>query len=263
MDLKGKNIVVTRSPEQALPFIREIEKHGGQALLFPTLLARPSDNNEEKSNILQRLGQYHWIIFASENAARYFWSETKENSFSLKRAKIAVVGPKTAAKLQELGVRTDLLPTRYSVAGLLDSLKKENLKNKNILLPVSNLSPPELAWGLTKMGARVHTVVFYQIIPNPNFKKQQFQSLLNHQLIQVITFFSPSSFIFLGRLMGDSIFPLLKKHKVALAAIGPTTAEAIYSVGLPVHILPERSTGEDMVKAIVRYFKKRENNEEQ
>jgi|Deesub1362B_J571_1020462.scaffolds.fasta_scaffold00002_136 uroporphyrinogen-III synthase len=262
MELEGKSIVVTRSPDQAPPFLREIERRGGKALLFPTLLAQASDNKEEKKNILKRLDQFHWIVFSSENAVRYFWAETKKNSLSLAQNKIAVVGPKTATTLQRLGIQIDLIPTKYSAAGLLDSLKKENMKGKDILLPVSNLTRPELAVGLKKLGARVHTAVFYQIVPNPGFKKERLEHLIKHQYIQAITFFSPSSFTFLVRLMGDSTYDLLKNHNIALAAIGPTTAKVIRSAGLPIHIQPVKSTVDDMVQAIIQYFRKRESHEE-
>lgn len=259
MELKGLNIVITRSPSQAQSFKEKIEKLGGNALLFPTLITQETDKTDKRNYALKNIAHYQWIIFNSENAVRYFWKETRDYFFTSYKNQVAAVGEKTAKILQKLGIKVNLIPLNFSAEGLLKVLEKEDVTGKEILLPVSNLTHPELADGLRALGAKVHAVEFYQTIPNPNFDAVRLKFLIQHRNVHVITHFSPSSFKFLIDLMGPSTIDLLKKNNVALAAIGPSTAKAIHRAGLTVDIQPEKSTMEYMIQAIIKYFENKNN----
>ncbi|NOX89931.1 MAG: uroporphyrinogen-III synthase [Calditrichaeota bacterium] len=255
MELQGRNIVITRAAKQAQGLIRNIELNGGHAWPFPTLVIKATDKTDERNLAIKQLKQYHWIIFSSENAVKYFWAAAQDDFFSAYKNKIAAVGSKTAEVLDKLGIRVDLVPKKFSAKALVEAFNGKRIKGKNILLPVSNLTGNELTDGLSSLGANVHPVEFYQTIPNPDFNSSRLKLLIERGRVHCITFFSPSSFHFMLQLMGDSFLDTLNKSGVAIAAIGPTTAKAIKESGLTVDIQPEKSTAEKMVQAIIAYFR--------
>lgn len=77
---------------------------------------------------------YDWLVFTSPNGVRVFLDKMKEERRDLRTLcdkKIAVVGPGTAAVLQEAGLYADYMPGVYDVAhlaqGLADRMQTEQM----------------------------------------------------------------------------------------------------------------------------------------
>ncbi len=249
MELNGKTIVVTRAREQAKNFVQLIEERGGKALIFPTVAFKAATENIGK--VLGNAQRFNWIVFSSANAVRFFDLQWLKNS----SIKVAAVGKKTAHILQKNNINVDLVPNDYSASGLLSAFKTMKVNNQTFLLPGSNLSRNDLKEGLTGLGATVQSVVVYHTVPNQNFPTEKFLNLLKQNAIDVITFFSPSAFRFLLDLTGGKILNFIQEPRVAIAAIGETTAHAIQNAGVAVAIKAQVSTGEGLVQAMVDYFK--------
>jgi uroporphyrinogen-III synthase len=71
--------------------------------------------------------------------------------------------------------------------------------------------------------------------------------------VDVISFFSPSAIENMRTEFGDELLTRLGA-KAALAAVGPVTAAALRSAGLPVAIEAPLATAESMAAAIGNYF---------
>ena len=71
--------------------------------------------------------------------------------------------------------------------------------------------------------------------------------------MDVISFFSPSAVENLRADLGEAQFARLGTH-VAVAVVGPVTAAALQSAGLPVAIEAPLATAESMATAIANYF---------
>jgi uroporphyrinogen-III synthase len=71
--------------------------------------------------------------------------------------------------------------------------------------------------------------------------------------VDVISIFSPSAIENMRAELGEELLSRIAT-KVALAAVGPVTAAALRSAGLPVAIEAPLATAESMAAAIANYF---------
>lgn len=252
--LENKNIVITRSENQAGGLVTQIEALGGRAIIFPTIKIRDADSWQICDNALRNIDAFDWIVFTSANAVYYFYQRAEKFMVRGMRAKIAAVGKKTADALARNGLTVDLEPEDFSARGLLAEFEKHDLTGKRILLPTSSLSHDELSDGLREKGAAVERIEVYQTLPNDALDAEGMTRWIKNGEVDCLTFFSPSAFDFFVELMGEPVIELLKEGSVAIAAIGPTTAKAIEKRKLAVAIQPDRSTEEDLVRALSIFY---------
>ena len=105
------------------------------------------------------------------------------------------------------------------------------------------------------MGAYVESLIVYENKPNVKSDKKKISEQLKSDQIDFLTFFSPSAFdAFLVLLSEDVIAEIINK-KIALAVIGPSTAQAVKMYNLPVAVLSKKSTEEDLIQGIITYIK--------
>lgn len=255
--LLGHSIVVTRAREQASSLVHALAVLGAHVLECPGIAIEPMDNYEACDAAIARLGEYAWIIFTSVNGVKYFWQRLGAaglDSRSLGPARLAAIGPATAAALEQKGIRPDLVPPTYvaeSVAAALLKAEGDRISGLRILLPraqkARNVLPDELA----RAGALVDVTPVYKAVPVAR-GVEEVRLALEEGRLDCVTFGSSSTVEnFLAELPAEE----LRLHpETALAAIGPVTARTLRSHGLEPAIQPEHFTIPELVHAIVKYF---------
>jgi len=116
---------------------------------------------------LKRLNTFDWLIFRSANGVRFFFQRLHaigSDARALASIKVAAIGKTTAKSLSEFGIQADMCPETESSAGLLEKFGTLKIKNKNVLLPQSEIGSFELYDGLVEMGATVEKLPIYKII---------------------------------------------------------------------------------------------------
>jgi len=255
MSLAGKTIVVTRDVSQAKPFVSLLEKQGALVILFPTIKLEDSENTELIRDSVKNISKYHWIIFTSAIAIRFYMKHIDSNK--LEKLKIACVGNKTAEELSLYNLNADLIPKIFTSENLLKEMKNLDLKDKKVFIPCSSLSNDFLKNGLEKEGAIVEQVVVYKNEPYDNPDKLELQNLIANNKIDCLTFFSPSAVNSFVQIVDDEYIDWIKKQNVPIAVIGSTTEKAVINLRLNPTIKPVESDNGTMVEALVKYF---ENN---
>ena len=71
--------------------------------------------------------------------------------------------------------------------------------------------------------------------------------------IDLVTFASPSAVRHFAALFPEETMRAIE-CRTAFAAIGPVTASALQSAGMPARVVAEHSTMEALLEAIIRYF---------
>jgi uroporphyrinogen III methyltransferase/synthase len=164
--------------------------------------------------------------------------------------KLCAIGPVTAAKLAEYGLRADYLPTDYSSEAIVRGFSTKELSGSKILLPRADIAPARLAKELEKLGAIVDSVSVYRTVQG--FKAQEFSQRLKERQLDLITFTSSSTVNNFIKGLGGDYQSLLAGVK--LACIGPVTAGTVKEWGLPVAITAEEYTVAGLMEAIIAYF---------
>ncbi|MCX8117370.1 MAG: uroporphyrinogen-III synthase [Desulfobacterota bacterium] len=255
--LSGKTILVTRAREQSADFASRLERLGAEVIPLPMIEIVPPRSWEGMDRAISSLRSYDWIIFTSVNGVAFFFDRLKEmgkTPRSLSKARICAIGPATAEALRKRGVRVEYIPKQFVAESILRGLKRKGIEGKRILLARAERAREVLPEGLQSMGARVDQVEAYRTV-KPKGASIRLKKLLGQRKVDVVTFTSSSTVHhFIDLLKGEEVPALLKG--VAIACIGPVTAESAREAGLRVHIQPEVYTIPALTRAIERYFRR-------
>jgi uroporphyrinogen-III synthase len=252
--LEGKRIVVTRAAEQARDLTARLESMGATVLLFPAVSFSEPTDTAELDRAIRSLSAFDWILFTSANAARFFAGRCRKLGVQPsrgERCRCAAVGTATASSVTAEGFSVDHVAQEFTGAALARELSK-TLAGKKILLPRSERARRDLPNALRAAGAEVIEVVAYHTGGVSAIDPGVLQAIRDLQ-VDVISFFSPSAIENMRDEFGEALLKSVGE-KVALAAVGPVTAEALRQEGLPVAIEAPHATAESMAEAIAGYF---------
>ncbi|WP_456388627.1 uroporphyrinogen-III C-methyltransferase [Desulfolithobacter sp.] len=255
--LFGKQVVVTRTREQASELVALLEENGADCLEYSTIHIEPVADTSEVDAALGTIDTYDWLLFTSINAVTWFFKRLYELKMDTRdlRCKIAVVGRATADELVRYGIRADLVPEKFTGEGLAEALIKEGVRGTRILLPRALEAREVLPQRLTEAGAEVQVAPVYQNVP-PQGRKEELREQLQRGMIDLITFTSSSTVHNFLTMIDARDHEELQRlmDGVTIAAIGPITARTVTDAGLKVDIQPERHTISDMIRAIVNHY---------
>ncbi len=253
--LAGKKILITRAREQSGDFAAQLKKRGAEVIEFPTIEVVPPLRWEEVDRAVDRLKSYDWIIFTSANGVNFFWQRMKERGKRLhlpSSLNVCAIGPATARQLKEKRVPVHSIPEKFVAESILERFEKMSIKGKRILLARAKKARDILPKGLRKMGAEVDVVAVYRTV-RPRGGSKRLEKLLAEGKIDVITFTSSSTVTHFAELVKTEDLKKLLKG-VAIACIGPVTANTAKEWGLKVQVQPKQYTIPHLTRAIAEYF---------
>jgi uroporphyrinogen III methyltransferase / synthase len=251
--LSGKRIVVTRATEQAGELARLLAGSGAEVVLAPMVRFVEAEDTSGLDHAIARFKEFDWLLFTSANAVRFFLNRCRAVGYWPLPAgpRIAAVGPATRAAVEAEGLQTSLTPRESSGAALAAEFGAE-WKDKQVLVPRSDLAGTELPDRLRGAGAAVTAVIAYRTA-DPEALDPAQVALLRQGPADAITFFSPSAFRNFAGVVGDEALCRMCA-RVAFAAVGPTTAAAIRGAGVPVAVEALEATAASLVTELDRYF---------
>lgn len=252
--LFGKRVLVTRARAQASNLSSLLAKQGAEIIEFPAIEIQPPKSYQKLDQAIEEIAEYDWIVFTSVNGVDYFSDRLvlKDRDWrDLKGLKICAIGPKTAERLSELGLKIDYVPPEYRAEGIIEGLKERDIAGKKILLARAAVARDILPGELEALGAKVTVAPTYQTVI-PKVDQVGTESLLQGDKIDLITFTSSSTvknFKKLWESLGDTdIFA-----KALTACIGPITANTAKEEGFLIDIQAKEYTIEGLVQAILDY----------
>jgi uroporphyrinogen III methyltransferase/synthase len=251
--LMGRGVVITRPEAQADEFAALLTARGARVLRFPTIAIAPPERWDALDAALARLATYAWIVFTSANGVRFFFHHLRETGGDirdLKGIRLATIGPATAATLEAMGLKVDLVPASFLSEGVVAAFAGQDVAGKAVLLPRAAEARDVIPEGLAKMGATCDVATVYRTVRS-DWKKEELAAWLADGKVDVITFTSPSTLTHFRDIMGPE-FRL--PPAVRIACIGPVTAAAVKCAGLPVDILQETYTIPGLVAALEAHF---------
>ncbi len=254
--LFGRRVVVTRPREQAGELARTLEDAGAEVVSFPTIALAPPADPAPLDRAAAAAAGYDWIVFTSANGVRAFFARFAAQGRDVRelaRARLAAIGPETAAELDRRMLRPAVVPREYRAEGLLDALAGEDLRGRRILLPRAAGARPVLPDTLAARGATVDEVIAYRAVPPPDADVPGLRAALAAGSIDALTFTSSSTVRHFVELVGQGRVAALER--VVVACIGPVTAETARDAGLQVHVCPRDYTAAALAAALVDHFR--------
>ena len=259
--LFGKRIVVTRTREQASELTAGLEEAGADCLEYSTINIEPADSYEVLDGELERLKEYHWILFSSLNGIKYFFKRLFAKGMDardLKGPAIAVVGKSTADTLLEYGINADMIPSTFTSEGLAESLLDQGVEGRNILIPRASKAREVLPETLRGAGAQVTVAPVYKNVP-PQGRKDALREELEAGRVSMVTFTSSSTVRNFLTMVDAADQEELKQllNGVNIAAIGPITAKTVTDNGLTVDVQPSVHLISEMIQAIIDFYQQK------
>ncbi len=253
--LLGKRIVVTRARQQASDLTRRLHGLGAECLEFPTIMVVAPNDLAALDNAVQNLTNYDWIVFTSVNGVKFFFDHLfgkNKDVRALSHLHTAAIGPATADKLFEHGLKSDIVPQNYRAEAVVDAFRKISLKGKKILLPRAKEARPILPVELRKMGAEVDEVTTY-LTKKPPVNTDLLIKHLEEKNIDLVTFTSSSTVQNFKDLLPPETAEQLIQG-ITFASIGPITTETAIKLGFEVPITATSYTIPGLCEAIVNYY---------
>jgi uroporphyrinogen III methyltransferase/synthase len=259
--LFGQRIVVTRTREQASQLSKQLHDLGAEVLEIPTIKIVPpsEDRRQEFIDALLELNSYNWLVFTSPNGVTAFFDlffKRFQDLRDIGGARIAAIGPATAAKLKELHLQVDLMPDEALASKIATAFDKfETVENLKICLLRAEVANSDLPKALEELGAIVDDIPIYKTMPETEDLNGAAANLAEGGA-DWITFTSASTVEhFHARF---DLPKLLKKFPQAkLVTIGPETSKAIRALGLE----PAVEAKDHSIEGVVQVLMKRATRE--
>jgi uroporphyrinogen III methyltransferase/synthase len=251
--LFGRRIVVTRSRVQAHRLSVLLEAAGAEVIEVPAIRIVPPDDYGPVDRAIERLAEYRWAVFTSQNAVTAFMDRVGQrggDAAALSTVRIASIGPATARALLEHGLRPAVAPGRFVAEALVEAFAREradDVRGARVLLPRAAEARAVLPDGLRALGASVDVVPVYRVEMEREQDLGAWRRLL-HGPVDAVTFTSPSTVRHFVELAGPEGPRVL--DAAIIACIGPVTAAAARELGLSPGVIAETYTIPGLVEAL-------------
>ncbi|MEM6450492.1 MAG: uroporphyrinogen-III C-methyltransferase [Cyanobacteria bacterium P01_D01_bin.105] len=226
--LSGSTILVTRAASQADQFSQMLRHRGANTLDFPALEIRAPETWDPVDKAIANLSDFDWLMLTSANAVNYFLDRLLHQGKDLRalaQLKIAVVGKKTNAVLNQRGLMADFIPPKFVADSLIEHFP-ENPAGLKLLFPrVEQGGRAVLVKTMTAKGAAMTEVAAYESAC-PDVIHPAAKVALENRTVSAITFASSKTVRHFSQLMAQTFGAdwLGLLDGVAIASIGPQTS---------------------------------------
>lgn len=236
-------ILVTSYGSRAAELRHKLAEAGAQPVHFPCIEISTGDEPALDSAI-GLTSQFHWLIFDSPHSVESFWARLAALGLDeriFREQRFGVLGKATARALTKHGPLAEFVAEPESNAEAIH--KMGAVRGQWILILQSTEWEVDLGKMLTTHGAVVRTVSAYATLP-PASAASGWAKV--EQPVQVITFCEPMA--------ASNFEKLLRPNAVGhsrVACIGPATAYAARTAGLPVHWVATQPTVESLITLLL------------
>jgi uroporphyrinogen-III synthase len=206
-------IAVTKLEEKSEGVHELFQRYGHEAVIISTMRAAPPTDEKPLSNLAEMISnnQIDILIFTSSLGVEKLFEKVKPE----KNVRIVCVGPKTAGKVKEYGMHTEIIG-KFSSENFAQHLG--DIRGKTIGIARADVPNPELADSLKLKGAAVIEAPAYRLVQGNGIAE-----ILKY--VDAVIFTSAKSFEFSG-------FKRENAKQLKVIAIGKKTADAMRKHGI-------------------------------
>jgi uroporphyrinogen III methyltransferase/synthase len=235
--LAGVTIAVTRARAQASALAGRLRGLGAATVEAPAIHIVPIEGPAPE------IGWYDLVCLTSPNGVRLLFDRLRRAGHDARvfsGARVAAIGPGTAAALRERGLIADVVPERFVAEGLVEALA--GVPVTRALVARAAEARDVLPDALRERGAEVDVVPLYETRPEPLSDRQR-EAVAD---ADYVTFTSSSTVRFFFDAMGDGVSAATR-----LVSIGPVTSDALREQGLQPDVEASRHDIDGLVQALI------------
>jgi uroporphyrinogen III methyltransferase/synthase len=221
-------------------------------LEIPTIRIVPPSQLQDVADALLELNAYDWLVFTSPNGVTAFFQHffrAFDDLRDIGGVRIAAVGPGTAARLNDLHLKVNLMPKEALASKIAAAFAKyESIENLKICLLRAEVANPALPKALEEMGAIVDDIPCYKTVPETEDPTGAAARLIESGA-DWITFTSSST---VENFHARFDLPVLLKKfpQTGLGSIGPETSKTLRTLGLEPTVEARKHTIDGLAEAI-------------
>ncbi|MEZ3161913.1 uroporphyrinogen-III synthase [Microbacterium sp. BWT-B31] len=243
--LTGWRVLVPRGGPWGDSVAATLRRQGATPVVAPLINFAPTNDLDTLEKALTDLaeGVFDWLTVTSATTVDVLYAY---RAMIPAKTKVAAVGETTAAALQAMGFRVDLVPdTDNSAAGMAEQMIALEPEPRDVLTLRSEIAKPLLTRRLEAAGHRVRSVIAYRTVGVP--VTDRIAADVESGRINAILVTSGS--------VAEQVnlqFPDLPASTV-IAAIGPRTAKDARRAGLSVDVVAETQTVDALITAVAQF----------
>lgn len=245
--LAGLTVAVTRAREQASALAARLQALGAAVVEAPAIRIVPLAVQAPD------LGSYDLVVLTSPNGVRLLFdclAAAGRDARALAGARVAAIGPGTAAALRQRGVIADLVPEQFLAEGLVEALK--DIPVRRALIARAAEARDVLPESLRERGAEVNVLALYETVAEPLSESQ----LGAVERADYVTFTSSSTVRFFCEAAGEEI-----ADKARIVSIGPVTSGTLRERGFEPDVEASRHDIDGLIEALLEDATSRRNSE--
>lgn len=255
--LAGRTVVITRAARQADEFSQLLEAAGAEVLQFPVIKTVEPDDWGPADKAIRNLELYDWVVFTSVNGVRAFFDRMASHGTDARHlagCRIAAVGPATAKRLENRGIRADFVADDHRAEGLIAGFDERGVgKGSRVLIPRALEAREILPDTLRERGAIVDIVPVYRTLLGEGDPATLARMAAGE--VDYVTFSSASTVRnFLALIAGTPAQDVL--DGAVAASVGPVTTDAARELGLDVAVEADPYTMRGLADAIVSHARR-------
>ena len=201
LPLFGKRVLVTRAREQAGGAAALLRERGADPVVVPTIEIHPPSDPSAMIDAVQAMHErYDWIVLTSANGVERLWAETKrqgKDARAFGKAKIAAIGPGTAAAFERCGLAPDVVAKEHRGEALaeevLAAMNASGGTKVRVLVARAEVARDVVPDALRAAGCEVDVVSVYKTRSPPRALLEGLSALLEGGEIDAVTFTSSST----------------------------------------------------------------------
>jgi uroporphyrinogen III methyltransferase/synthase len=236
--LDGVKVAVTRARAQASGLAARLRRLGAEVVEAPAIKIVSLEVE------LGEVSGYDLVCLTSPNGVHLLFdalARTGRDARSLAGAKVAAIGPGTAAALREHGVMADVVPEKFTAEGLVDALAGQPARR--VLVARAAEAREVLPDALRERGAQVDVIPLYETVAE-TLSPTEIDAAL---AADFVTFTSSSTVKFFS----DAVDERVSELSGRLVSIGPVTSVALRERGLTPDVEAARHDIDGVVEALV------------
>jgi len=260
--LDGVRVATTenRYPEQ---LARLLEREGAMVYSCPLLRETPVEHvgNARQFMELCETTVVDFIVFYTGVGIEFLFRALNKPDV-IARSRIIARGPKAVNALKKFGIQGYVIADAPTTEGILETLEREELRGKSVLVQLYGQDNVELRKGLEARGATVTgiSLYHYEQASDTEAVSELVRRITNGE-VDAITFTNGPQARFLLKSAAslgssDELLKHLKKG-VVVVSIGEVTSRALKEMGIEPHVIPEEPKMGPMVKALADFFEGR------
>ena len=243
--LAGWRVLVPRGGPWGDGVAATLRTQGAIPVVAPLINFAPTTDQATLDQALADLaaGAFDWLTVTSATTVDVLFAHRATIPAS---TKVAAVGETTAAALQAVGYRVDLVPERdNSAAGMAEQMIGLEPQPRDILTLRSEIAKPVLTRLLDEAGHRVRSVVAYRTVGVP----------VTERIAEDVRSGRINAILVTSGSVAEQVRTQFTEipESTVIAAIGPRTAKDARRAGLSVDVIAETQTVDALIDAVGRF----------